>query len=156
LDAEADDYLVKPFAARELLARVTNQITLRRLRTEARQAVTDSELRFRTALSASRVGFAVLQAVRDADERITDFQGHYLNQSAERLIGRPGHALIGQQVGKLLPWAWQAPQLFATIRRVVDSGNAADVEVPLSHTGSTRWFHYSIARMGDGVVIWFA
>ena len=35
LQAGADDYLVKPFSARELLARVTAQVQMARLRREA-------------------------------------------------------------------------------------------------------------------------
>ena len=43
LEAGADDYLAKPFSARELLARVAANITLARLRREAAEAVRASE-----------------------------------------------------------------------------------------------------------------
>jgi DNA-binding response OmpR family regulator len=39
LDGGADDYLVKPFSARELLARVRSNLELARLRQEARDAL---------------------------------------------------------------------------------------------------------------------
>ncbi len=43
LDAGADDYLTKPFSARELLARVAANIAMARLRREAAEAVSASE-----------------------------------------------------------------------------------------------------------------
>ncbi|HKS55739.1 MAG TPA: ATP-binding protein [Steroidobacteraceae bacterium] len=46
LDAGADDYLVKPFAARELLARVNSNIQLAIVRREAARAVMQSEQRY--------------------------------------------------------------------------------------------------------------
>ncbi|MGH9901116.1 MAG: hybrid sensor histidine kinase/response regulator, partial [Pyrinomonadaceae bacterium] len=47
LEAGADDYLVKPFGARELLARVESHLKLQRVRREAERAVRESEERFR-------------------------------------------------------------------------------------------------------------
>ena len=51
----ADDYLVKPFAARELLARVEAHLSLARLRRDADQARRLSELRLKLALEATGV-----------------------------------------------------------------------------------------------------
>ena len=48
LNAGADDYLIKPFSARELQARVAAHLETVRLRKEAEQTLRDSELRFRT------------------------------------------------------------------------------------------------------------
>ena len=53
LEAGADDYLVKPFTSRELLARVGAHIQFARLRKEAGQAIRESEERFRAFVSAS-------------------------------------------------------------------------------------------------------
>ena len=47
LNAGADDYLIKPFSARELQARVAAHLETVRLRKEAEQNLRDSELRFR-------------------------------------------------------------------------------------------------------------
>ena len=47
LGAGADDYLIKPFSARELLARVEAHVKMARLRREAGKALRDSEQRFR-------------------------------------------------------------------------------------------------------------
>jgi PAS domain S-box-containing protein len=47
LEQGADDYLIKPFTARELLARVGVHVTLARIRRESAAAVRKSEQRFR-------------------------------------------------------------------------------------------------------------
>jgi signal transduction histidine kinase/CheY-like chemotaxis protein len=53
ISAGADDYLVKPFSAREIVARVENQLTLARIRRDAEQRVRASEERFRALVAAS-------------------------------------------------------------------------------------------------------
>jgi PAS domain S-box-containing protein len=55
LDAGADDYLVKPFTARELLARVEAHLSLARLRRQAEQARDLSEKRLGLALEAAKM-----------------------------------------------------------------------------------------------------
>ena len=47
LEAGADDYIVKPFSARELVARVETHIKIARMRREAKTALRESEDRFR-------------------------------------------------------------------------------------------------------------
>jgi PAS domain S-box-containing protein len=56
LDAGADDYLVKPFSARELIARVQTHLQLARVRQEADQAIRESEVKLQLSLKASEMG----------------------------------------------------------------------------------------------------
>jgi signal transduction histidine kinase/DNA-binding response OmpR family regulator len=53
LDMGADDYLVKPFSARELMARVQGRLELARARKQADAALSDSEQRLRALVNAS-------------------------------------------------------------------------------------------------------
>src|SRR5215475_7058382 len=79
MEAGADDYLVKPFSARELLARVEAHLKLHRVRREAELAERESERRFREVIDALPAAIYT-----------TDAEGHltHFNQAAAELSGR--------------------------------------------------------------------
>jgi PAS domain S-box-containing protein len=79
MEAGADDYLVKPFSARELLARVEAHLKLHRVRREAEKAVRESERRFREMIDALPAAIYTT----DAEGRLTHF-----NPAAVKLSGR--------------------------------------------------------------------
>ena len=56
LTAGADDYLIKPFSARELMARVAAALTLARLRGETNEVIRETSERLQAALAASGTG----------------------------------------------------------------------------------------------------
>jgi PAS domain S-box-containing protein len=56
IDAGADDYLVKPFSARELIARVQTHLQLAQVRREADHAIRESEVKLQLSLKASAMG----------------------------------------------------------------------------------------------------
>jgi PAS domain S-box-containing protein len=78
LNAGADDYLVKPFSARELRARVNSSLQMASLRREAAEAAHETELRFREIIDALPAAIYTT----DADGRLTHF-----NQAAVRFSG---------------------------------------------------------------------
>ncbi len=53
IDAGADDYMIKPFSARELLARVQTHLELARVRAEANELLRKNEERLRAFVTAS-------------------------------------------------------------------------------------------------------
>ncbi len=65
LDSGADDYLVKPFTARELLARVEAHISLARMRRDAEGQRQLSELRLGLALQAAKMAAWEWDAAKD-------------------------------------------------------------------------------------------
>jgi len=68
MQAGADDYLVKPFSARELRARVSAHLQMARLRREANESLRASEERLAAELEATRRLHAVSSRLLAADD----------------------------------------------------------------------------------------
>jgi PAS domain S-box-containing protein len=87
MDEGADDYLTKPFAARELLARVGANLTMARLRREAMQAVVDNAERL-SQLFEQAPGFMCI--LGGPDHVFEMVNAAYIRVLGEReLIGKP-------------------------------------------------------------------
>jgi PAS domain S-box-containing protein len=101
LAATADDYLAKPFSARELMARVTTHLEMARLRREAaeqervlRAQAERAEARVHEILETITDGFYAL----DAESSFT-----YVNAAAEVFLRRPRQELLGRRMWELYP-----------------------------------------------------
>jgi len=86
LDVGADDYLAKPFSARDLLARVRARLDAARARSSALRA---SETRFRHLAESGIIGIAVA----DAASRVLEANDAFL-----RMIGRTQEDLLAGEV----------------------------------------------------------
>jgi len=113
LEAGADDYLIKPFSARELQARVGGQLALRRLREESRRALSDSEKRIRE-LFRQAPGFMCI--LRGPDHVI-----EFANDSYQLLVG--DRELLGRPVRAAFPEV-EGQGFFELLDRVYRSGEA--------------------------------
>ena len=68
LAAGADDYLAKPFSARELMARISAHLELARVRREATAALRQGEQQLRLALDAASMGTFLWDVATDQTE----------------------------------------------------------------------------------------
>jgi PAS domain S-box-containing protein len=87
LEAGADDYLVKPFSANELLARVRNHIELARERRQATIALRQREEYFRSLVNASPAMIWTTDAHGERDflsQRWSDYTGRSLQEDLGR------------------------------------------------------------------------
>ena len=136
LEAMADDYLVKPFSARELIARVGAQLQLARLRREA-------AAREHALLNASPLGMYLI----DSDFRMRD-----VNPTARALFAHR-HDLIGRHFPELLYSGWGADladEVLGLFRRTLETGESyATPErlIAAGGRGEPRYYEWQITRI---------
>lgn len=123
LDAGADDYLVKPFTAREMLARISTHIRIATMRDEA--AKREARLRAEAELAQHRLEEMMAQIpaavglLRGPEHRWT-----YVNEGYLRATGRRETSeFVGRTIGESLPEI-ESQGLVELLDRVYRSGTA--------------------------------
>src|SRR5262249_36474670 len=128
LETGADDYLTKPFGARELLARVAAHLELAQVRRAAARRERELHAEAESILESITDGFLAL----DRDWRIT-----YINAAAERINGRPRAELLGRDHWELYPTT-VGTRLEQEFRRAVSEQASVQFEYHYEPWG--RWF----------------
>ena len=101
LQAGADDYIVKPFTARELLARVGSHVALSRLRHE--HAKRERALRAESD-AAKEQAVIILESISDSFMSVDDqWRFTFVNAEAERTLAIPRAELLGQTYWEVFP-----------------------------------------------------
>ncbi len=139
LDAGADDYLVKPFAARELLARVNANIQMAALRREANRAIFESEQRF--LMTRDRLSLALSTGRTSVFEWKVDSDRVIFSGPLAEVFGVPqSEAESGLPLGVFVEGI--APEdrdrVMGSIGRSIDSGDTYQEEYRVIGFGMTR------------------
>ncbi|MGE5659994.1 MAG: PAS domain S-box protein [Actinomycetota bacterium] len=148
------DYLVKGQTTSEgLRLAVKNAIEKATLR----QALQQSEERFRTSIENLLDAFGIYAAIREPSGQIIDFRVDYVNAVACESQGVTKEQLIGQRLCELLP-GHREIGLFADYCQVVETGQPLVKECfiyldPDRHQGFLKVFDIRASKLGDGCVV---
>jgi signal transduction histidine kinase len=106
-------------------------------------------------LESAVSGIAVLKAIRDAQNRITDFTIQLINPAGERILGKSNQQLQGTTLLANWPGHQQAG-LFDLYVRVADTGTPAEMELHYEGEGYDLWLSVSVVKLvDDGVAATF-
>jgi len=139
LEAGADDYLVKPFAARELLARVTANIQMAEVRREANRAIWRSEQRY--LMSQDRLSLALSTGRVAVFEWSVDSDRLAIQGPLAEVFGVPRHdAEQGLPLQSFLDGIHpeDLPRVQAVLGRSVETGEAYEAEYRVRGGGRER------------------
>ncbi|MDB5391888.1 MAG: multi-sensor hybrid histidine kinase [Planctomycetaceae bacterium] len=138
LEAGADDYLVKPFSARELTARVSGVLELARVRQEAAQR--ESELR------AEAQG--ILESITESFTAVdANWQFTYVNKAAEQAFGIRRQDLLGKVIWDVFP-----PTIGTSIEREIRRAMTERIVVHFDepYEPLKGWFEVNVYPTADG------
>jgi PAS domain S-box-containing protein len=115
MEAGADDYLSKPFSARELLARVRAHLEIAHNRREAEKAIQYRSAQFETLLSQAPIGVYLV----DPDFRIRE-----INPTAQAVFGQIPD-MIGRDFDEVIHMLWNheyADEIVRIFRHTLETG----------------------------------
>jgi PAS domain S-box-containing protein len=123
-------------------------------RRRAELALREAEERFRAAMDASSIAFAIMAPVRDAAGEILDFRWTYVNEANAALLGQDREHLVGARIGERMPGALALQGLMPLFQRVVERQERGQTVVDASPAGISGWFQVDAAPLGDGLCAW--
>jgi len=116
MQAGADDYLIKPFSARELLARVESHLKMVQYRLEATEALRHRTEQFETLLKQAPLGVYLV----DADFRIRE-----VNPTARPTFGDIPGGVVGRDFDEIMHIIWEktyAAEIVRIFRHTLQTG----------------------------------
>jgi PAS domain S-box-containing protein len=114
-----------------------------------------SEERYRATAEGSLDAFYLLQAVRDAQGAVADFEFIDVNELGARMISRKREEVIGRRLCELLP-VNRKEGFFDKYLWVMQSGRPIEEEFEIQSPQDglrARWLRHQVVPAGDGVAI---
>jgi signal transduction histidine kinase len=152
VSAGADDYLTKPFTARELVARVEAQLKMSRLRREAmeHEAELTEEIQ-----QAREFAWQTLEQLPDAFCTLDhEFRISYLNPAAEKLAVNGTMHPLGQVLWDLYP-TLKGTEVEGNFRRAMEERVPVEFEQFFPTERGDFWFHFQLyPQHDDGMVLY--
>jgi signal transduction histidine kinase len=142
VSAGADDYIVKPFTARELLARVDAQLKMALLRRRAREQERALTLEIRRA---RQFAWETLEHLPDAFCTFDhDFRISYLNPAATQIAATASPAVaLGGVLWDLYP-ALRGTPVEANFRRAMEQREPVEFEQYFPSPAGDFWFSFKL------------
>lgn len=160
LEATADDYLTKPFSAKELLACIQANLKLARIRHQAAQR--ECELRstveqaHQAAASTATRLVQVLETMGDTFITLDrNWQITYQNAVSEKLNGKPRQAILGQCYWDEWPDTIGTP-LETEFRRAMAENESVHFEHHIfTASGQEQWLEVHAYPADEGLNVFF-
>ncbi len=143
LEAGADDYLVKPFSMRELMAHVETNLQISHLRHE----IVSKEQDARTEIERIIEGIADPFYAMDNAWRFV-----YINRKAQEMLGQPRETLIGTNIWDTFSPAG-APQAYEQMQRAIREQHPVTFETFSDFLNS--WVEINIYPNELGIAVYF-
>ncbi|HYF64614.1 MAG TPA: response regulator, partial [Herpetosiphonaceae bacterium] len=151
MGAGADDYLVKPFSARELRARVTAHLSMARLRQAA--ALREQDLRAEAQAARERLD-EVLSRIDDQVFALDHAWRYvFVNDQVLQMVGRAREDLLGRCIWDLFPDIAGTP-FERQLRQAVAEQTPSHFEYAYPALG--RWFDNHVYPSASGVTLFVA